>query len=133
MTYTGSCHCGKVAIEVEGEIDSGLACNCSMCGRRGSLLWFVSRAQLKLTTRDEDAATYEFNKHKIHHRFCPECGSPVITDAEAYPGIHIVKAGTLDDPSSVKPRRQIFCDSKHAWMPILDGIPAYQKAVPPST
>ena len=57
---------------------------------------------------------------------------PVITDAEAYPGIHIVKAGTLDDPSQVKPGRQIFCDSKHAWMPILDGIPAFDKAPPPA-
>lgn len=41
MKYEGSCHCGSVAFEVEGEVDGGLACNCSMCGRRGSLLWFV--------------------------------------------------------------------------------------------
>jgi hypothetical protein len=74
MKYRGSCHCGRVAFEVEGRIDSGLACNCSMCSRRGSLLWFVPRDQLTLLTADEAAATYWFNQHAIGHRFCPVCG-----------------------------------------------------------
>ena len=74
MTYKGSCHCGKVAFEVEGEIDSALACNCSICRRRGSLLWFVPRDKLRLQGREEDAATYLFNRHVIRHRFCPACG-----------------------------------------------------------
>ncbi|WP_137174239.1 GFA family protein [Massilia sp. HP4] len=74
MLYQGSCHCGAVAFEVEGEIDGALACNCSMCRRKGSLLWFVARDQLLLRTPDDAAATYTFNKHVIKHRFCPRCG-----------------------------------------------------------
>jgi len=73
-TYTGSCHCGAICFEVDGEIDSGLACNCSICSRRGSLLWFVPKASLRLVTPDSDASTYTFNKHVIKHRFCPKCG-----------------------------------------------------------
>jgi hypothetical protein len=73
-THTGSCHCGAVAFEVDGEIDGGLACNCSMCSRRGSLLWFVPRTALRLTTPEADAGTYTFNRHVIRHRFCPKCG-----------------------------------------------------------
>jgi len=45
MLYKGSCHCGRVAFEVEGEIKGTMACN-----------------------------SYEFNKHVIKHRFCPRCG-----------------------------------------------------------
>lgn len=74
MKYSGSCHCGKVAFDVEGEIDSGLACNCSMCRRKGSLLWFVPKTRFTLKTPEENAATYLFNKHAIRHRFCPVCG-----------------------------------------------------------
>lgn len=74
MKYRGSCHCGKVAFEVEGDIDGAIACNCSICARRGSLLWFVPRDSLRLRTPDEDAGTYLFNKHVIRHRFCPACG-----------------------------------------------------------
>jgi hypothetical protein len=73
-TWRGSCHCGKVAIEVDGEVDGAMACNCSMCSRRGSLLWFVARERMRLLTPEADAATYMFNKHVIKHRFCASCG-----------------------------------------------------------
>ena len=75
MNYKGSCHCGKVAFEAEGEIKGALACNCSICQRKGSLLWFVPRQQLGwLTPDDENVGTYKFNKHVINHRFCKICG-----------------------------------------------------------
>ena len=74
MVHKGSCHCGRISFEVTGEVDSGMACNCSMCSRRGSLLWFVPREQFQLKVPEDAAATYTFNKHVIKHRFCPICG-----------------------------------------------------------
>ena len=74
MNYRGSCHCGRVAFEVEGDIKGAVACNCSICQRKGSLLWFVPRDALKLLTPEDAASTYTFNKHVIKHRFCPVCG-----------------------------------------------------------
>lgn len=74
MTHTGSCHCGQVKFEVDGGITSALACNCSICQRKGSLLWFVPRGQLRVTAGEEALATYTFNRHVIKHRFCPTCG-----------------------------------------------------------
>lgn len=73
-TVHGSCHCGRIRFEVEGTPDKALACNCSICQRKGSLLWFVPRARLRLLTPESDMATYLFNKHVIRHRFCPVCG-----------------------------------------------------------
>lgn len=74
MNYRGSCHCGHVAIEVEGELGGAVSCNCSMCQRKGSLLWFVPRAQLQVTRGTDELATYTFNRHVIRHRFCATCG-----------------------------------------------------------
>jgi hypothetical protein len=74
MNYKGSCHCGNVAYEVEGTIDKALACNCSMCQRKGSLLWFVPYDKFHLLTPEENVSTYTFNKHFIQHRFCATCG-----------------------------------------------------------
>jgi hypothetical protein len=74
MNYKGSCHCGKVAFEVEGEITAALSCNCSMCRRKGSLLWFVPRDQLRLVTPQDTSRIYTFNKLIIKHHFCPVCG-----------------------------------------------------------
>jgi hypothetical protein len=74
MVYTGSCHCGRIRFEVEGTVDGALACNCSMCARRASLLWFVARDRLRLLTDEKDVSTYLFNKHFIRHNFCAHCG-----------------------------------------------------------
>jgi hypothetical protein len=51
-----------------------MECNCSICSRKGSLLWFVPREKLRLRTSDENISAYTFNKHAILHRFCPNCG-----------------------------------------------------------
>jgi hypothetical protein len=74
MTYRGACHCGKIAFEVDGDLQGAMACNCSICSRKGSLLWFVPRDQFHLLTPEADVATYAFNKRAIEHRFCPTCG-----------------------------------------------------------
>ena len=74
MIYKGSCHCGRIAFEVEGEITQLTDCNCSICSRKGSLLWFAPRDKLRLLTPEADLATYTFGKHAIQHRFCPQCG-----------------------------------------------------------
>jgi hypothetical protein len=31
MNYHGSCHCGGIAFEVEGDLGEVMSCNCSMC------------------------------------------------------------------------------------------------------
>lgn len=74
MARKGSCHCGRIAFEVEGDMSQVIECNCSHCLRKGFLLAFVPRAQLRLTTPDT-TSTYLFNKHVIQHKFCPNCGT----------------------------------------------------------
>ena len=72
--YSGSCHCGHIAFEVEGEFSEVMECNCSHCSRKVYLLWFVPRSQLRLKSPMESMSTYKFNKHVISHHFCPNCG-----------------------------------------------------------
>lgn len=74
MLYKGSCHCGNVKFEAEGTIEGLVTCNCSICQRKGAMMWFIPRDSLKLLTPESEQATYTFNKHVIHHRFCPQCG-----------------------------------------------------------
>ena len=74
MVHTGSCHCGRIRFEVDGDIAQVMECNCSHCARKGYLLWFVPKAQFRLLTPESDLATYTFNRHVIQHHFCPTCG-----------------------------------------------------------
>jgi hypothetical protein len=74
MQYEGSCHCGRIAFDVEGEFLSGMDCNCSICRRRGSILAFVPRSDFHLRTPEENVSTYTFKTHTLQHRFCATCG-----------------------------------------------------------
>ena len=74
MIYQGSCHCGRIRFEAEGNLEKVMECNCSICSKRGALHWFVTRENFRLFTSADDMATYTFNKHQIKHRFCPQCG-----------------------------------------------------------
>lgn len=76
MQYEGSCHCGRIAftLTTEAPITEALACNCSLCRRRGSLLWFGPRAALALNTPEANVGLYQFNQHNLEHHHCPVCG-----------------------------------------------------------
>lgn len=74
MAYKGGCHCGKIAFDVDGDIDQVIECNCSICSKRGYLLWFVPRANLHLSEPEAELPAYTFNRHRIKHHFCPVCG-----------------------------------------------------------
>lgn len=74
MKYSGGCHCGRIRFEVEGTLEGVMSCNCSICQRKGSLMWFLPRDSLKLLSSAADLRTYTFNKHVIQHIFCGQCG-----------------------------------------------------------
>ena len=74
MTHQGSCHCGRIAFEVDGDVGQVMECNCSHCSRKGYLLWFVPKAKLRLLTPQANLGTYTFNKRVIQHHFCTSCG-----------------------------------------------------------
>jgi hypothetical protein len=73
-TYSGGCHCGKVRYEVATDLALVMACNCSICTKRGTLWNFVPASQFALKKGENDLTDYQFNKHVIHHLFCSTCG-----------------------------------------------------------
>jgi len=74
MIYKGSCHCGEIVFEVEGELTGAIDCNCSICSQKGGLLWVVPKDSLRLLSPEASLGTYTFNQHVIRHRFCKHCG-----------------------------------------------------------
>lgn len=72
--HSGGCQCGKVRYEVNLDIAEVIACNCSRCGRLGSLLAFAPVSEFTLLSGEDDLTRFEFNKHSIEHHFCSTCG-----------------------------------------------------------
>jgi len=63
QTYGGGCQCGKVRYEATFELGEVIACNCSRCGRLGSLLAFMPKDSFKLLSGEGAMTEYQFNKH----------------------------------------------------------------------
>ena len=75
MPFTGSCHCGAIAYTLEEPAPTGaMACNCSICRRKGYLLHFTAPEKFTLTADPAAITEYKFNQHNIAHRFCNICG-----------------------------------------------------------
>lgn len=74
-SYNGSCHCGAVRYTVEADLSQPvISCNCSMCGRSGTLMSFVPLDKFTLQQGEDALTDYLFNKERVHHVFCKTCG-----------------------------------------------------------
>jgi len=96
--HQGGCHCGAVRYqaELDGEAEA-LTCNCSMCGRAGTLLQFITPDKFKLERGEDHLTDYQFNKHVIHHLFCKTCGIKAFSRGEGPRGPMIaINVRTLD-------------------------------------
>jgi len=70
----GSCHCGRIRFSVEALPKEVLACDCSICTKKGFLHLIVTRAQFRLLSGNAGLSTYTFNTHVAQHWFCATCG-----------------------------------------------------------
>ena len=86
MTITGSCHCGKNAFSIDGDIPTELTrCTCSFCSKRGALLAYYQPSQFHaIAQTNDDDAIYRWNTKLVAHHFCSECGCATYTDSPAF-------------------------------------------------
>ena len=112
-THTGSCHCGKVRFEVTLDIsEPAITCNCSMCGRSGTMLRFVPISQFKLLSGAEVLKDYRFNTNNINHHFCSVCGIKPFYVPRSHPEGYSVNVRCLDDGALPAARVRQF-DGQH--------------------
>ena len=68
----GSCHCGAVRWQFDGDPESATACSCTVCRRYG-VLWAYDlvgdRTQISGPTR-----AYIWSERRIGFHFCEQCG-----------------------------------------------------------
>lgn len=121
--FKGGCLCGAIRYEVNAEPAMVVHCHCKDCQKvTGSMMEtavVVPKDSFKLLKgKAKDYLTTGESGKKVHRFFCPECGSRLFGDAEAMAGTWIVLAGSMDDPSWIKPSMHIFTSSAQPWATI---------------
>jgi hypothetical protein len=119
---TGRCLCGAVTFELSGDLIATAVCHCDHCQRQSGGAFSVNLVahESQLTLHGE-LKTYEERGELgddvyVRRRFCPECGSPIVSELAKTPGVIAVKAGVLDDRSTVLPNVEVWCVDRQPWV-----------------
>ena len=128
-THTGRCLCGKVRYELAGEPARMLNCHCEDC-RRASGAGFAAilvypKEAVRLSGELRYHAVTSDAGNNVERGFCPECGSQVAGRLSKYPGVVIIQAGSLDDPSLHRPAVNVWTRNRPAWDRLDPDIPHF--------
>jgi hypothetical protein len=131
IKMTGVCLCGQVRYTASGEPTLVGVCHCTHCqkqtGSAFSIVVEVPKSAFSIQGRLGKFNDTGDSGHRVERNFCPDCGSPIFSDAAIRPEATFIKGGTLDDTSWLDPKIHIYCDSKERWTPIPDGSQKFGK------
>lgn len=121
--HQGGCLCGQVRYGFTGDPLLVAVCHCQNCQKQSgapfSLVVAVTDDAFTRTGQTKVFDDHGDSGGTVHRHFCPDCGSPIISLADALPGLTLIKAGTLDAPGAWTPTFEVYCDRAMPWLPAL--------------
>ena len=126
--YAGSCLCGGLRYEIQGEIGDIVQCHCQRC-RKANGTAFATNAPIQKADFNIVQGEHLLKKFQSTETtarcFCADCGSPIISIKAETPDVYRLRIGTLDTPLQQKPTQHIFVASKAEWDSICDDVAQY--------
>lgn len=125
---TGRCLCGDVRYRISAEPIATRICWCRDCQRtaaNGTVNLIVPTAAVECSGELGEFTVTADSGNEVRRRFCPKCGSHLFANSSSRPQFTVVRVGTLDDPSSVRPTANIWTASAPEWAcldPTLDRV-----------
>ena len=129
---SGGCLCGAVRYECSAEPLGTAICHCTHCQKVSGSAFSVNVVvpAPSLTWQGQSLASYADKGESgkpLSRKFCRNCGSSLATETEALPGAIIIKAGSLDDKSWLKPNYHLWTNSAQPWVRIEPGATTFPK------
>lgn len=134
----GRCLCGAVQYRVQGEPLVARICWCQVCQKisaNGTVNAMFPTSALGVSGETAHYSSVADSGNVITREFCPRCGCHLYAGSSANPHVRVLRIGTLDDPSSVRPTLNIWTASAPAWacldpaLAMVAGQPAPAKVV----
>jgi hypothetical protein len=129
----GSCLCGGIRYQYDGEIEEISICHCSQCRKaQGSAFAAVSpvtAARFKVLAGVELLKEFRSSPDKARV-FCANCGSPIYSAKDDAPELRRLRLGTVDTPFTCANAFHIFTASKASWWDCDDGLPSFAERRP---
>jgi hypothetical protein len=130
--FTGSCHCGKVAIAIDGKILNVVNCHCSICRKLNGgafASYVIVPEQAFEVVRGKELLTRYAMSEMADKHFCSICGAPVVNRNKKYEGVAIIHLGCLDEPGKMPLNVNIYCESMLPWVAFSQDFPRFEKGM----
>lgn len=114
----GQCICGNVKYKISAEPVATRICWCRDCqylAANGTVNIVVPSTELSIEGSLKMFIKTADSGNVIERRFCPDCGTQLFANSSARPQVTVVRVGTLENPSSVKPSANIWTSSAPTW------------------
>jgi hypothetical protein len=122
----GSCLCGGVRYEIDGELSAVTNCHCALCRKTSGSAFAsgatITAASFRLLAGEDLLRDWE-SSPGYHRVFCGRCGSPILKRKDNDPERLRFRPGTLDSDPGVKMSKHTHVRSKAPWVEINDGLP----------
>lgn len=115
---SGRCLCGAVGFTLTADPLVVRVCWCQDCqhlGANGTVNMLVATSALTFSGPLSEHKKTADSGNEITRQFCPACGSHLFAMSDARPQFRVVRAGNLDDPSSIRPSMNIWASSAPSW------------------
>src|SRR5260221_3574856 len=114
----GGCLCGQVRYTANAEPIFVGVCHCTSCQKQSgtafNVVVAVPQPALSIQGAPKSYTKKGDSGNEVISRFCSNCGSTILSEPAVMPGVSILRVGTLDDPSWVKPSMEISCEPAQA-------------------
>jgi hypothetical protein len=93
------CHCREVEVEInlDGDLQKILQCNCSICKRRNAVMSMVKNKDFKIVKGEDKLKLYQFHSKVAKHYFCTNCGIYTHHNPRANPAMTVFNLGCIDE------------------------------------
>jgi hypothetical protein len=133
IVIKGSCLCGGIRYEYDGEIQEISMCHCSQCRKaQGSAFVAVSpiaASGFRIVSGTELLKEFRSAPHKARV-FCSHCGSPIYSARDDLPEVRRLRLGTVETPVQCRNAYHIHTASKASWHEITDQLPQHSAGKP---
>ncbi len=130
MDREGGCSCGAVRYRLTSEPLFVHCCHCLSCqqqtGSAFAVNVLIETDRVEMLAGEPHPVPVPRDDGSMQRIFrCPSCQVAVFSEYTT-PELRFVRAGTLDEPSSVTPDVHIYTRSKLAWVTLPADVPAFE-------
>ena len=129
---SGGCLCGEVRYSANAEPMFSGVCHCRDCqkftGSAFGALIVVPKDTVTVTGSMKTFTAPGGSGKPVVRHFCPQCGSSIAEEVANAPGAMIFNIGTLDEPKSFMPAREIFLDDALPWLETKGEMPRFPRS-----